>query len=70
MNYDISMSREYYLQLGYERDELQARIDKAIEKLKEHKVDLDYEPWSFYEVDGNILFDLVNILEGSDSNDK
>lgn len=42
------------------------RINKAIEKLKEHKHDLDYEPWSEYKISGNILFDLVNILKGSD----
>lgn len=49
--------------------ELNQRIDKAIEKLKEHKQDLDYEPWSIYKIDGNILFDLVNILEGNDNNE-
>ena len=52
-----------------EKEELQKRIDKAIEKLKEHKHDLDYEPWGIYRIEGNILFDLVNILEGSDSNE-
>ena len=49
--------------------ELNQRIDKAIEKLKEHKQDLDYEPWSIYKIDENILFDLVNILEGNDNNE-
>lgn len=39
------------------------KINKAIEKLKEHKHDLDYEPYSIYKVDGDILFDLVKILE-------
>lgn len=48
-------------------DQLQDRIDKAIEKLKEHKHDLDYEPWSEYKISGNIVFDLVNILKGSDN---
>lgn len=35
---------------------------EAINKLKEHKKDLDYEPWSLYEVRGSILFNLSNIL--------
>lgn len=42
---------------------------EVINKLKEHKKDLDYEPWSLYEVRGSILFNLVNILNkvgGSD----
>lgn len=47
-------------------EDLKQRIDKAIEKLKEHKHDLDYEPWSIYQIEGSILFDLVNILKGSD----
>lgn len=43
--------------------EMKDKINKAIEKLKEHKYDLDYEPWSIYKIDGFILFDLVRILE-------
>lgn len=39
------------------------KINKAIDKLKKHKHDLDYEPWSIYKVNGSILFDLVKILE-------
>lgn len=42
---------------------------EAINKLKEHKKDLDYEPWSIYEIKGSILFDLADILNkvgGSD----
>lgn len=63
-----------YLKEDYKRhidriNELTNRIDKAIEKLKEHKYDLDYEPWSIYRIKGSILFDLVNILKGSDSNE-
>lgn len=45
---------------------LQERIDKAIDKLKEHKYDLDYETWSIYKVRGLILFDLVDILGGKE----
>lgn len=48
------------LQLLEQKDN---KINKAISKLKEHKHDLDYEPWSIYKVDGKILFDLVEILE-------
>ena len=44
-----------------------SKIYKAIEKLKEHKQDLDYEPWSEYKINGKILFDLVDILKGSDT---
>lgn len=63
-----------YLKEDYKKhidriNELTNRIDKAIEKLKEHKQDLDYEPWSVYQIEGSILFDLVNILKGSDSNE-
>lgn len=43
-----------------------SRNEKAIKKLKEHKHDLDYEPWSIYKIEGNILFDLKNILQGED----
>lgn len=43
---------------------LKKQVKMAIEKLKEHKYDLDYEPWSIYEVSGNILFDLKLILNG------
>lgn len=37
-------------------------IKEAREKLKEHKHDLDYEPWSEYKIKGSILFALVGIL--------
>lgn len=47
-------------------EDYKLRIDKAIEKLKEHKHDLDYEPWSEYKVSGKILFELAIILKGSD----
>lgn len=43
---------------------LEKRIDEATRKLKEHKKDLDYEPWSEYTISGTILFDLAGILEG------
>lgn len=36
--------------------------NKLKDKLKEHKKDLDYEPWSIYKIDGKVLFDLVNIM--------
>lgn len=52
--------------LNAEKIELQVRVNKAMEKLKEHKQDLDYEPWSIYQIEGSILFDLVNILKGGD----
>ena len=38
-------------------------LDKIKEELKKHKSDLDYEPWSEYKISGNILFDIVKILE-------
>jgi predicted RNase H-like nuclease (RuvC/YqgF family) len=38
------------------------KIDKLKNKLKEHKKDLDYEPWSIYKIDGKVLFDLVKIM--------
>lgn len=31
--------------------------------LRKHKNDLDYEPWSEYKISGNILFELVSVLE-------
>ena len=31
--------------------------------LRKHKKDLDYEPWSEYKISGNILFELVSVLE-------
>lgn len=31
--------------------------------LRKHKNDLDYEPWSEYKISGNILFELVSLLE-------
>lgn len=43
---------------------LKKQVKMAIEKLKEHQYDLDYEPWSIYKVSGNILFDLKLILNG------
>lgn len=46
-------------------NDLQENTDEAIEKLKEHKHDLDYEPWSEYKINGSILFDLVEILQGN-----
>lgn len=36
--------------------------NKLKDKLKEHKKDLDYEPWSIYKIDGKVLFDLVKIM--------
>lgn len=63
---DIDYYKDEVHCLYAEKKELQQRIDKAIEKLKEHKQDLDYEPWSIYQIEGNILFDLINILKGSD----
>lgn len=47
-------------------EDYKLRVDKAIEKLKEHKHDLDYEPWSEYRVSGTILFELSIILKGDD----
>ena len=35
---------------------------EAINKLKEHQYDLDYEPWSIYKIKGLILFELTEIL--------
>ena len=37
-------------------------IEEVIKKIKEHKEDLDYEPWSTYKISGKILFDTVEIL--------
>ena len=47
-------------------DDYKTRNEKAIELLKDIKYDLDIEPWSIYQVKGNILFDLLKILKGSD----
>lgn len=68
---------DFVLEQGMKKEEnLQKQLEayenmrkEAINKLKEHKKDLDYEPWSLYEVRGSILFDLSNILNkvgGSD----
>lgn len=51
-------------------EDLQERIDKAIEILKKHKADLDYEPWSIYQVRGSILFDLANVLESKNGKER
>lgn len=48
----------------YKLEIAQDRIDKAIDKMKDIKYDLDIEPWSIYQVKGNVLFDLLNILQG------
>ena len=47
-----------------ERDnkQLENIIKEAINKLKEHKYDLDYEPWSIYKIKGSILFELTETL--------
>lgn len=49
----------YFKEL-YKREK--TKNDKAIEKLKEIKTDLDFEPWSIYQVKGEILFDLLETL--------
>ena len=54
----------YIKQLQQENQSLKDRIEKANNKLREHKHDLDYEPWSIYEINGSILFDLVDLLKG------
>ena len=46
-----------------EIDKYREILDKIKEELKKHKHDLDYEPWSEYKISGNILFDIVKILE-------
>lgn len=38
-------------------------VKEVRKKLKEHKQDLDYEPWSEYKIKGKILFDLITILD-------
>ncbi len=45
------------------------RIDKALRILSKHNKYLDYEPWSVYKVDGQILFNLVNVLLGEDNDE-
>jgi hypothetical protein len=45
-------------------NELEKRNEKAIDKMKDIKYDLNIEPWSIYQVKGNVLFDLLNILQG------
>ena len=44
--------------------------NKIVDQLRKIKNDLDFEPWSIYQVDGNILFDLLDILKGSDEDEK
>ena len=71
-----SIIESYNMSVAKENDELKKQLEayknmrkEAINKLKEHKKDLDYEPWSIYEIKGSILFDLVDILNkvgGSD----
>ena len=78
MKYDISMSREYYLQLGYERDELQERIDKAIEYITKYWISFeDIEEYmkqiNEYRDELQIPIEevkkLLDILKGSDNDD-
>ena len=38
-------------------------LDEIREQLKKIKPDLDFEPWSIYEVSGGNLFDLLQILD-------
>lgn len=56
--------REWVGLLNKANHELKDRINEATDLLKEHKNDLDYEPWSEYKISGKILFDLVNTLKG------
>ena len=50
--------------------ELKRVLKEIREKLKEHNYTLDYEPWNFYEIQGNILFDLVEIIDKGIGEDK
>lgn len=47
-----------------ERDnkQLENIIKEAINKLKEHRYDLDYMPWVIYKIKGSILFELTETL--------
>ncbi len=45
---------------------LNNKLIKIKKTLKKHKNDLDYEPWCEYKISGNILFELVSILEKVD----
>ena len=56
MNY--AEAQEY--KLKYEQ--LENIRKEAINKLKEHQYDLDYEPWAIYKIKGSILFELTEIL--------
>ena len=59
------ISREELDLIVNEIERLNNIINKAIEQLSKIKKDLDFEPWSIYQVDGNIIFDLLDILKGS-----
>lgn len=64
-----SFNDECYVYLGdYNKLKYlnQKRIDKVKEKIFEINYDLDFEPWSVYKVNGEILFELVQILEDED----
>ena len=52
-----------YIKLQQENTQLKSVLKEIREKLKEHKYDLDYEPWSIYEIQGKILFDLLEIID-------
>ena len=66
--------KKYHLccieQLQQENTQLKSVLKEIREKLKEHKYDLDYEPWGIYKIQGNILFDLVKIIDKGIGEDK
>ena len=59
------ISREELDLIVNEIERLNNILNKEIEQLNKIKKDLDFEPWSIYQVDGNIIFDLLDILKGS-----
>ena len=60
---DVEYWKKEYLELSKQLEEKEIVLDKIKEELKKHKPDLDYEPWSEYKISGNILFDIVKLLE-------
>ena len=67
---DILTGYTRYVILEKQLEAYENMRKEAINKLKEHKKDLDYEPWSLYEVRGSILFNLSNILNKVGSSDE
>lgn len=61
-NDSISWWSNRFKAVKRDNKQLENIIKEAINKLKEHRYDLDYMPWVIYKIKGSILFELTETL--------